>query len=365
MSSVAGADADTAVLICPAWWPQARIGRARQAAHTVATDVVVLERIAMLRQGISADTTVVEVTSDALVVTAFGTIAAVVARGEETVAAIDAVAAAVGAPAGVLVDAPPAVHGAEFLASMIAQRMRAIGVSVRFAGDDEVRHAAALQRSHHEIEGRGGFSNRKALAVLSGVVSAVVLCAGFTVVAGGGSDRPIGEMPMTLLVEGRIAVMVPANWTARRITSGPGSARVQIVSPTDGNVALHITQSDRPAAFRPHDDRGFAAPSIGGCGRRSVRRVQPIRSPGGQRCRHVSRDSSRAPHRVDRIGRWDCPYRDRLPECVRPRRPRARGLRSCDSIRARGVLRAIANEGTERAALTSNFITTRTTEGHR
>jgi type VII secretion-associated protein (TIGR03931 family) len=78
------------------------------------------------------------------------------------------------------------------------------------------------------------------------VVSAAVLIAGFTVLPGGGYDPRIGEMPMTLLVEARIAVMVPATWTARRITSGPGSARVQVVSPTDGNVALHITQSTVP-----------------------------------------------------------------------------------------------------------------------
>jgi type VII secretion-associated protein (TIGR03931 family) len=51
------------------------------------------------------------------------------------------------------------------------------------------------------------------------------------------------EPPMTLLVEGRVGVMVPAQWVVQRITSGPGSARVQVVSPNDATVALHITQS--------------------------------------------------------------------------------------------------------------------------
>jgi type VII secretion-associated protein (TIGR03931 family) len=48
---------------------------------------------------------------------------------------------------------------------------------------------------------------------------------------------------MTLLVEGRVGVMVPARWAIQRVTSGPGSARVQIVSLDDKNVAVHVTQS--------------------------------------------------------------------------------------------------------------------------
>jgi type VII secretion-associated protein (TIGR03931 family) len=51
---------------------------------------------------------------------------------------------------------------------------------------------------------------------------------------------------MTLLVERRVGVMVPAQWTVQRVTSGPGSARVQVVSPRDSGVALHVTQSSLP-----------------------------------------------------------------------------------------------------------------------
>ncbi len=54
MSATAGSGADTVVLVCPAWWSAARIDRAQEAARTVATDVVLLERTAMLREGISA-----------------------------------------------------------------------------------------------------------------------------------------------------------------------------------------------------------------------------------------------------------------------------------------------------------------------
>jgi type VII secretion-associated protein (TIGR03931 family) len=77
------------------------------------------------------------------------------------------------------------------------------------------------------------------------VLSAAVLCGGF---ASRQEVRPSAAgMPMTLLVEGRVGVMVPAQWKVERITSGPGSARVQVVSPNDADIALHITQSAVPA----------------------------------------------------------------------------------------------------------------------
>ncbi|MES3650082.1 type VII secretion-associated protein, partial [Mycobacterium intracellulare] len=63
-------------------------------------------------------------------------------------------------------------------------------------------------------------------------------------------DRPGGvpptrveATPTTFLVEGRVALSVPATWPARRLVTGPGSARVQVTSPADPEVALHITQS--------------------------------------------------------------------------------------------------------------------------
>jgi type VII secretion-associated protein (TIGR03931 family) len=38
-------------------------------------------------------------------------------------------------------------------------------------------------------------------------------------------------------------VDVPAGWPVRRVVAGPGSARLQISSPSDSEVALHVTQS--------------------------------------------------------------------------------------------------------------------------
>ena len=249
MNAVAGEGTDTAVLVCPAWWSSARIETVRQAARTVADEVVLLERIAMLREGISAQTTIVELTTEIAIVTSFGKIVAVVPRQGELVADAEAVVAAVGSPEGVMVDAPESVFGAGLLASSISDRLRANRVPVRIADDGWVRRAAVAQRSHVsarpvQVPNRvsSWLRDRKMLAVLGGVASTLMLCGGVAVVHDGSSDLR-DDMPTTLLVEGRIGLMVPATWTAQRITSGPGSARVQVVSPTERDVALHITQS--------------------------------------------------------------------------------------------------------------------------
>jgi type VII secretion-associated protein (TIGR03931 family) len=59
------------------------------------------------------------------------------------------------------------------------------------------------------------------------------------------SAAPATE-PMAMLVEGRVGVVIPAAWTVRRITDGPGSDRLQAVAPGDEAVALHVTQSALP-----------------------------------------------------------------------------------------------------------------------
>ena len=56
----------------------------------------------------------------------------------------------------------------------------------------------------------------------------------------------VDAAPTTFLVEGRVALTVPANWPTQRVVAGPGSARVQVTSPSDPEVALHVTQSPVP-----------------------------------------------------------------------------------------------------------------------
>jgi type VII secretion-associated protein (TIGR03931 family) len=59
--------------------------------------------------------------------------------------------------------------------------------------------------------------------------------------------RPaIRAQPTTVLVEGNVALTIPVGWRAQRVVAGPGSARVQITSPSDPEAALHVTQTPTP-----------------------------------------------------------------------------------------------------------------------
>ncbi|MCV7124435.1 type VII secretion-associated protein, partial [Mycobacterium lacus] len=79
------------------------------------------------------------------------------------------------------------------------------------------------------------------LAWLAG--AAVVLAAPAAAALGRQGGAPAQIAPTTFLVEGRMALTVPANWPVERVVAGPGSARVQVTSPSDPEVALHVTQS--------------------------------------------------------------------------------------------------------------------------
>ncbi len=48
------------------------------------------------------------------------------------------------------------------------------------------------------------------------------------------------------VVEGRIAVRFPADWTVARVTAGPGSRRLQAAPAADPELAVHVTQSYAP-----------------------------------------------------------------------------------------------------------------------
>jgi type VII secretion-associated protein (TIGR03931 family) len=68
-----------------------------------------------------------------------------------------------------------------------------------------------------------------------------------TALAGAATGSGGGGVPEgTWVVEGRVAVEVPASWTVERVTSGAGSARVQAISPEEPRLALHVTQARVP-----------------------------------------------------------------------------------------------------------------------
>ncbi len=254
---VVGDSADAIVLVCPTWWASSRVSRVRDAACTVAKDPVVLQRAQVLRGGLPDRlATVVEIAPEFVVVLPPGDDMQVVTRGD-----IDAILAKIPMSMAVLLDGPDGVQEAYPLAAAIADRLRANSVAVTVADSDWVRRGVDALPSPAAacgVEARPSrYRGRHATAVLAGtLLSAAALCGGFAAQ----QDVPRSEvkMPMTLLVEGRVGVMVPAQWAVERVSSGPGSARVQVVSPTDADVAVHVTQS----SLTPHQSHDAVAESL-------------------------------------------------------------------------------------------------------
>jgi type VII secretion-associated protein (TIGR03931 family) len=164
------------------------------------------------------------------------------------------------APTAVLIDPPGTVAGASTLASLIADAVRGTGrKALKILEIDDVRLARLAQSARPARAGPSG-SARTAIAAtvrwrgrtLSGLGAAAIVVAAapalVTVNATVGRHREaitkqVEAAPTTFLVEGRVALVVPANWPTQRVVAGPGSARVQVTSPADPEVALHITQS--------------------------------------------------------------------------------------------------------------------------
>ena len=240
------AGVDDALLIHPSWWPATRIGAVAGAAGQLVGRVVARPRSWLLSRPAFV-LPVVEIGPRHVVVTLGDGLPGSV---ENRTAAPDAVAAAVAQvvlralpSSPVLVDGPAAVPGAVALAALIGARLRAVGRPVRLVDEHRILSAAAdlftvatgtadKCTDAEETRGRG----------LLATAVAGLLVAG-TLVAVNWPGRQAPASPSTSLVEGRVALRIPTDWRVRRITTGPGSARVQVTSPTDGDAALHITQS--------------------------------------------------------------------------------------------------------------------------
>jgi type VII secretion-associated protein (TIGR03931 family) len=252
LGTAVGGFAETVVLVCPTWWPSARIDLVRDAAHTVANNVEMLQRTAVIREGLTDRLwTVVEIAAEFLVVTGPEDDSTLVTRQDDRALA-ESVAAQLGPSRAVLVDAPAGIAGAAVIGATVADHLRASGMTVLVADEDCVHRAAATLLARQEDPDPDTADvrpriHRRGMAVLAGAAMCVsALCGGFAV-RGDKSEPPSTGVPMTLLVEGRVGVKVPAQWAVQRITTGPGSARVQVVSPSDADIIVHITQSSVPA----------------------------------------------------------------------------------------------------------------------
>lgn len=243
LRSAAGGCPGTLMLVCPSWWPAAHTALVCDAARTVAPDVVVMTRAQLLMRGASRHRAVLEIAADFVVVSRAGAVAVAVPRVSDPAEVADAVAAEVAGAPDVVIDAPEGVEAAPWLGAAIADLVRRGGGTVRIADRGHLARAAATMPEPQPKPETAGVPRAprrgRGIAMLTGAVVAAA-----AVIRYHTTDPP--PMPMTLLVEGRVGVTVPAQWRAERITAGPGSARIQLVSPGDDHTALHITQSPLP-----------------------------------------------------------------------------------------------------------------------
>jgi type VII secretion-associated protein (TIGR03931 family) len=261
LRSATCAPSDGAVVVHPSWWSSSRLGVITAAAATLADGVSVRPRSWLLTQTTDAErdaTVVVEIAERLVVITAAEAVA--IPRGDEPHPVAEEVArtiARIAAVAAVLVDAPSTVTGARALAALIGDAVRSSGQVVVEIDDARLRRLARSAMSvpdepsaSHSTASPGGVRSRirvvtglsgaaVVLTMLAPAISAVVTVGRH----GAPPPMPVQSVPTTFLVEGRVALTVPANWTAQRVVTGPGSARVQITSPSDPEVALHVTQS--------------------------------------------------------------------------------------------------------------------------
>ena len=255
-------------VVHPSWWPASRVDLVTKAARAHCPgDYVAQPRSWLLRRlcrirpdwadsGPDSDECAVVEIADRLVAIG-GTEVVAVPRLTEPNPVADEVARVIAgmAPGTVLIDGPRTVPGAPALAASIADAVRGGGHKVLQVDDTRLpglARLAAAARSPRPSEPQAAFrrgrvpSRGRTLAALAaaGVVLAVL---GPTVPGSAPAGRhdaaPAVLAPTTFLVEGRVALTVPASWPTQQVVAGPGSARVQVTSPSDPEVALHVTQS--------------------------------------------------------------------------------------------------------------------------
>lgn len=242
---------ESVLIVHPSWWSKSRVALVGTAARTLTEHVVIRPRAQLLTAAARAEpvSVVVEIAATLVAITSGNTTVA-----EQRSGAPGAVADAVtqrilsvarALIATVLVDGPDSVAGSGVLATMIAERLRPVrGMRVELVGIQPDRLAvdrSAPARPTPTSAGAGRSSRTRALlggAVMAGAVA-------FTAGLRHQDGTPLTP-PSTFLVEGPVVVQVPAQWPVRRIATGPGSPRVELVSPVDPQLALHVTQSPAP-----------------------------------------------------------------------------------------------------------------------
>ncbi len=241
-----------AVLIYPSWWSDRRIAIVSDAAHCSVPAIELACRSAMLASVCTHRPSVVVEIADLFVVLSRRfdeRPVRAVSRAAEPPAVADEVAREVASLCGcggtVVVDCAAGVAGAPKLGELITGRLEEHGLAVTVVDDDRLLDAVReinAEDNRQAADDEPRLRPTRMWALVGGLAAAGALTVA-VMVAGVPTPQ---RSPTTLLVEGRVVVEVPSTWTARRITAGPGSARLQVTSPTDVHAALHVTQSPVP-----------------------------------------------------------------------------------------------------------------------
>ncbi|MFN8101035.1 MAG: type VII secretion-associated protein [Mycobacterium sp.] len=221
------AGAHDVLLVHPSWWAPERVGlvvRAAEGGPAV--------RPVSRRELLHPESAFVEIGPELVVIGDERGITGAETRCAEPAVVVSRVVERL-TDGPVHVDAPAGVAGADALGALLARRLRENGRQVRLSNDRRLRAAALAAQKPAPPRRR----------LVRPVVRIVAAAAAVCVVAGLGIHAGENHAATTDLVEGRIAVRIPADWNVRRVTDGPGSARVEVASPADPDAVLYITQS--------------------------------------------------------------------------------------------------------------------------
>ena len=236
--------AQAVTLVCPTWWPPSRIARVRAAATSVSHVVIERRTDALRAAGGEPDCAVVELGEDLVTISRPGAAVSVVRRTDGATA--DAVIARTTWDTRVVIDAPIGIPGGAPLAAEIQALLRDQGVPAEILSCDDLRTDAGTHPSPTTARPRPA---RAHIAIGFAAAVAVLGAGGLGLSTRDGPAPAIAaatDPEFTWLVEGRVAVQIPARWTVDRALAGAGSPRLQIISPDDRGQIIHLTQSVVP-----------------------------------------------------------------------------------------------------------------------
>lgn len=225
------------LLVHPSWWASDRVDMVVRAAGTVARAVTAIGRGELLHPG----AVFVEIGPEFV---AFGdgrVIAGAETRCTRNSVLVERIVERL--PGGrVHIDAPTGVAGADALGALLARRLRTAGRPVRRLTDRHLMGALESRRADSAPARRHCGRRCRSVSGIAAVVVVLAVVTGSVIHHGAPTPAETGRSTQDL-VEGRVTVRAPGGWAVRRVTDGPGSRRIEVVSPADAGAVLHITQS--------------------------------------------------------------------------------------------------------------------------